>query len=214
MKLKTYHILIGATVLIGALNSGAGADLLFQDDFESDLSAWTGKSGGGHNGVIVADPLDPDNHVLTFTKRNSYGDIFTAEVFTLIPGSTYTISFDYLGLPNDLPGGSGGFAGIADGDDDYNHMWYYSTLGVSNANPILIDDGAWRHYQYTFTAPVALRYSDSYSDCIRLMFEDFVGIPGDAYFDNIAFHAPLPGALLLGGIGLGMAGWRIRRTKA
>ena len=56
---------------------------LFTENFESDLSQWTGKGEGSHHGAIVADPLNSDNHVLHFTEKVSGGDIFTVNSFKL-----------------------------------------------------------------------------------------------------------------------------------
>jgi hypothetical protein len=210
MKTNGYRILISAAILVGMSCSGALADLWFSEDFESDLSAWTGKSGAAHNGVIVADPLNSDNRVLTFTAVNSHGDIFTLDSFSLIPGQKYTVSFDFLGLVTQASGGSGGFAGLSEGLPG-SHMWYYGTNTTSGAAPVLVDDRQWHHYEYEFTSPV------KDFDAFHLMFEDFWsgssgGIAGDAYFDNITLRVvPLPGAALLGALGLGLAGWRLRR---
>jgi hypothetical protein len=204
-KRDSWLIVVGAIATLTC--STAFADMLFQDDFESDLSAWTGKTGDVHHGVIVDDPLNAGNHVLTFTQKNAYGDIFTTQAFDLVAGQEYIVSFDYLGFDGKTPGHSGGFAGLS---SDYpgTHIWYYGTTSTSQANPILIGDGQWHHYDYTFTAPLKI------GDSIHLMFEDFIGIGGDAYFDNIAFHAPVPGALLLGSMGLSLAGWRLKKKRA
>ena len=49
------------------------------DDFESGLGGWTGKGGGAHDGIIVADPFNASNNVLTFTSLESAGEIFTVD---------------------------------------------------------------------------------------------------------------------------------------
>ena len=72
---------------------------VFADDFESGLSAWTGKSGGAHNGVIVQDPIRKNNKVLTFNNLTSAGDIFSVTQFALDTRYSYIISFEYLGKP-------------------------------------------------------------------------------------------------------------------
>ena len=208
MRNNNRRILISAAILVGLSCPGALAGPYFYEDFESDLSAWTGKSGGAHHGVIVADPLNGGNQVLKFTQLSGFGDLFTQDAFDLLPGSTYRLSFDYLGLVNQVPGGSGGFAGLSAGLPG-EHLWYYGTNPTSGAASVLVDDGQWHHYAYDFTAPTAVGNS------VHLMFEDFSGdlggAVGDAYFDNVAFQVPLPGAALLGVLGLGTAGWRLRR---
>jgi len=204
------HILMAVVSVTGIICGSASADFLFQDNFESPngLSAWTGKTNDVHHGVIVDDPLDPTNSVLTFTQRNAYGDIFTKQAFDLVSGETYTVSFDYLGFGGRNPGSSGGYAGLSN-DFPGDHIWYYGTVDKSHAAPVLVDDGRWHHYAYEFIAP-----APTVGNSIHLMFEDFLGDPGDAYFDNITFHAPVPGALLLGSMGLSLAGWRLRKKKA
>lgn len=181
---------------------------IFNEDFEGSLSAWVGKSGGGHYGSIVPDPLDATNNVLTFTALNSSGDIFaTATGFDLVAGQTYTISFKYLGIPGQgTPGNLGGFAGLSAGLPG-DHMWYYGTSTTSGAADVLVDDGSWHSYSYDFTVPLGI------GNHIHLMFEDFSGsggVAGDVYFDDISL-VPIPGAVLLGMLGLSAAGWKLRK---
>lgn len=196
--------------VIALASTGAWAGPLFSDDFESGLSLWTGKYDGAHNGAIVVDPLDSENNVLTFGATNSGGDIFTVASFDLTPGQLYAVSFDYLGQVNQIPGGSGGFAGLS-ADYPGSHLWYYGTNTTSGANPILVDDGQWHHYTYEFVAPLSIGSS------VHLMFEDYNfggrGVAEDAYFDNVSIATvPVPGAALLGSIGLSLAAY-LRRRK-
>jgi len=199
-------------VIAAVLATSARADL-FLDDFETDLSAWVGKDGGAHHGTIVTDPLDPTNNVLTFTQTNWGGDIFaTKDGFMLTSGQQYTISFKYLGDPTQggTPGDLGGYAGISAGLPG-NHLWYYGTSNVSGAAPVLIDDGQWHSYSYTFTAPLSI------GNPIHLMFEDFyhpnyalANVAGDVYFDDVSL-VPVPGAVLLGVLGLAAVGLKLRK---
>lgn len=82
---------------------------LFTENFESDLSQWTGKGGGSHHGAIVEDPLNSNNHVLHFTEKVSGGDIFTADSFNS-PNGNFILSFDYLGLSGQDTGGFIGYS--------------------------------------------------------------------------------------------------------
>lgn len=203
---------LAVTLLLGATVS---ADL-FYEDFQGDLSAWVGQSGDptAHHGIIVPDPVNPGsgNRVLTFTQTNWGGDIFaTAAGFAVTPGQQYTISFKYLGDPSQggTPGNLGGYAGISAGFPG-NHIWYYGTSNVSGAAPVLIDDGQWHSYSYTFTASAGM-------NPVHLMFEDFylqgyglANVAGDVYFDDIRL-VPIPGAVLLGLLGLSVAGGKLRK---
>jgi YD repeat-containing protein len=160
---------------------------IFFEDFESDLSQWTGRtsSNGQHSGVIQTDPLEND-HALVFKSVISGGDFFTKNGLTL-PNHSYRLSFDYLGLPKSgsQPGDFGGFIGYSKdfepaGPETFR--WLGGTNTTSQADPILIDDGVWHHYSIDFKG-----FSDN--SPFHLMLEDFRGIPGDAYFDNIRVEA-------------------------
>ena len=81
------------------------------------------------------------------------------------------------------------------------------TSAANGAADVLVDDRAWDTYSYTFTAP------SSVGSSVHLMFEDFAGsggVAGDAYFDNINPN-PVPGAVLLGLLGLSVAGIKLRK---
>lgn len=191
-------------------------NVTFSESFEMDLSAWTGKDGGVHHGVIVSDPLDPANHVLTFTSLNAYGDIFSRSGFDLDAGQSYQVSFDYLGVCSvgSVPEDLGGYAGLSSGFPG-SHMWYYGTGTKSDASDVLVDNGEWAQYSFTFSSPVLGK--GGYFDTVHLMFEDFSGakgIPGDVFFDNIEIKpVPVPGALLLGILGGSIASLRLRRMR-
>jgi len=157
--------------------SFARAESLFFEDFETDLSLWTNETWTGrrfpreHHGIIVPDPLESDN-ALTFTSLGSRGDIFTDQKFSSTT-KNYTLSFDYLGMPGQggLDDNLGGFIGYRDYQD--NPQWLAGT--DPRHNDILPDTGQWEHLSIDFET----------QDNFRLMIEDWVGIPGDAYFDNI-----------------------------
>lgn len=189
----------------------AHSALVFEDDFDDgDLVGWTGKGGGAHQGVNVADPLESDR-ALTWTGLNAAGDIFTEDVFS---AGAYTLTFDYLGLvsPASTFGNLGGFIGISEGLPG-DHRWLEGTILCCGAESgTLIDDSTWHSYSVAFTSTYDF----------HLMLEDFSGsggIAGDAFFDNIRLYdsnpepIPEPHTTVLLGLGLLSLGLSRRRPK-
>jgi hypothetical protein len=191
---------LSLTLLLVAIPSRAQSTL-FADNFESgNLNQWTGKLGLPHHGQIVVDPLNPSNHVLTFTSGAAGGDIFNASPISLVGlQPRFILSFDFLGLPigGVPPLEYGGFAGITtDPDGVLPHYWLAGTfLDALNVPPtvatVLTADGQWHHYTVDFTEVVLSNNLTS----IQVMFEDWydrLSIPGDVYFDNIRLLAGVP----------------------
>ena len=221
--------LMGIPIMFGS--TAARATMLFSDNFEGDLSAWTGKYGGAHSGEIVVDPLDPTNRALHFTDFNSEGDIYTVESFTS-KIDLFRLEFDYLG---DLSQGGdsldlGGFVGFTTVDPGLgveNQMTLQWLAGSMENYPLSImtlpDTGSWVHVEIWFPS----------ADPISLVVEDYmkatgIAIAGDAYFDNIELNTPYtwgqfldspnptpePATMLLMGSGLlGLASFRKRRKE-
>ena len=141
--------------------------------------------------MIVEDPLDASNLVLTFSALDEAGDIFSAEI-TVQPGTIYTMSFDYLGLPQagSVPNDLGGTIGFSE-DTPGESRWLEGTVlccHIENAS--LIDDGQWHSYEVEVNPNEAGGvYSPPPSNgTIRVMIEDFIksrGVASDIYFDNI-----------------------------
>jgi choice-of-anchor C domain-containing protein len=161
---------------------------LLDESFSSGIVRWVGKSQGPHSGRIVDDPLRSGNRVVTFDALNGAGDIFSEEI-PVQRGKTYLLSFDYLGFPGSggIAGNNGGFIGFSESTPG-NHRWLAGTELVGGAESApLIDDGIWRNYQISFDpydTSVPFGFVPA-NDTIRISVEDYVGIPGDAFFDNI-----------------------------
>jgi hypothetical protein len=184
--------------LLAVATPSPAQSILFADNFESgNLNQWTGKLGLPHHGQIVVDPLNPANHVLTFTAGAAGGDIFNASPISL-PGQPqpFILSFDFLGLPigSVPPLEYGGFAGITtDPDGVLPHYWlagtYLPALNVpATVATTLTADGQWHHYSVDFTEVVLSNNLTS----IQVMLEDWydrLSIPGDIYFDNVRLTA-------------------------
>ena len=159
---------------------------LFFDDFEDGLAQWVGVGGGPHSAIVVTDPLDPGNRVVTFTELSGTGDIFSIEV-PVTSGVLYSLSFKYLGIPGmgGEDGNLGGFIGYAE-DTPGEHVWLAGTtlVGGGALDDPLIDDGQWHWYCIEFD-PFAFFIPSS--NTIRVMVEDYWmnGVPGDAFFDDI-----------------------------
>lgn len=193
MKLKSLATL-GLSTLLWATSFGVRADVtLFQDNFEASLlDQWTGKIGETHQGVIVSDPLNPTNRVLTFTGLAIAGDIFTAQPLNVAAPRRYVLSFDFLALPSGetLPGEFGGFIGLAQAPTaDAAQTWVAGTYPPALSAPTnvateLLANGAWQHYEIDITpAIIANQWTE-----LHLMLEDWLNpesVPGDVYFDNV-----------------------------
>ena len=189
------NFFLGLATLLAATVSASRADItVFQEAFEgTNLVQWIGKDGVPHQGQLATDPLNPANHVLTFSGVNFYGDIFTAKPINVSRPRPYVLSFDFLGVPdpNNPTRENGGFIGIsaAPTTDDSLQSWIGGTFpGALTAPPsvatTLVADGQWHHYQIDFTAVLDEKdLTQAY-----LMLEDWFGlssVPGDAFFDNI-----------------------------
>ena len=191
--MKRVVLLILLVVLVAFSSGEANSTLLFTDNFEGDLSGWTGKYGGNHSGAIIVDPLNPSNHVLHFNQVASGGDIFTIGAFTS-KIDIFLLNFDYLGYPSQgaAPGDLGGFIGYttaSPGTGSEASGTNHWLAGTMDNYPLprmeLPDTGQWIPVEILFRSTIP----------IHLMLEDFFkpfgsAIAGDAYFDNITLYNP------------------------
>jgi hypothetical protein len=170
----------------------------FIDNFESDLSKWTGTGDGGHNAVIVTDPVTAGNHAIRFEQVNDSGDIFSIE-FSVNCEDTYVLSFDYLGfeLPGSPADNYGGTVGISDATPA-DHRWLTGTIVDNNIILEMTDDNTWHNYRVEFRPCEMISITNG---TIRIMVEDWngagcstcpAGVPGDAYFDNFRLERLQP----------------------
>lgn len=183
--------------IFGATEYRPISSVLFADDFEGDLSKWTGKEGGETFGVIVEDPIEGDR-ALSFRELNAGGDIFTVDPVES-PSGKYRLTFDYLGVEKSgsVPDDLGGFAGYSyslNPFDDIGNVvenWLagtqdnypkYSNVQDQPIEVLLQDTGRWES--------VSIEFSEEQP--IHLSFEDYKlsdGVPEDVYFDNVRLEA-------------------------
>jgi hypothetical protein len=182
---------LGGLILIASAARVEAQPSVVAEDFEGNLAQWTGKSGGSHYGVIVADPLNPNNHCLTFTSTNNSGDIFSMAIPTG-EAATYVLRFDYLGLlgPGGLPQHVDGYIGVSS-DLPGQQKWLGGVCEDSGIAVTLAADGLWHSYSATFSPSILFQPA---VPSMRVMIEEWdgaasptcaAGIPGASMFDNI-----------------------------
>jgi hypothetical protein len=202
MKKSMIRVIAGLALTVAA--SGAAlAQSSFSETFESgSLAAWTGRAGGASSAAIVLDPFNSSNHVLTFNRRTTAGDLFSRAVFSPVSGASgFVLNFDYLGACGKKD--CGGYLGTDLGlpGPKGSEQWLAGTqANFPGLSAVLQDTGHWEHVSITF-ASVAN---------IHLKLEQFNqaagGAAGRVYFDNIqltsvsAVPEPSSGLMLLAGL--------------
>lgn len=161
--------------------------VLLDEDFEGDLSAW---ATVGH-GTLVADPLDPNNQVLTFDATANSGNMWSNPM-PVTAGTTYVFQFRYLG--NAGGADTGGYLWLV--DPLYGNVASCPVWGTQpeNSNYELIDDGQWHTYQLVFQVT---DYFNPPSGELAITVEDWDGaagsnpppnVAGDAFFDDMQVY--------------------------
>lgn len=179
-----------AALLLTTLISTRADIVLFSDSFEAgNLNQWTAKPGDTAQGVIVADPLNPTNQVLSFAAVKFGGDVFSSAPVAVTAQQKIILSFDFLGLPNTVENGA--FLGVVPtpAADPSAFVWLASTYPAEiNAPPSaatpLTADGVWRHHEIDLTDVIAAGGLTN----LHLVLEDWAGlgsVAGDVFFDNL-----------------------------
>jgi hypothetical protein len=184
------------------LSSSGFASVVFTANFEQGALVTSDTNWSINvNGAVVADPLNPGNHVLEFTRTSGGGDLFS---ITLPEAAQNYLSFDYMYSIGSL---GGGFIGVDDpgetwlGGDCNGCFRTYSNALDTVANGLAANQ--WNHIQIQFP-------NFGGGGTLQLKLEQFVGSAPNAYFDNITLSdsgfvsevpEPQPALMLLGGVG-------------
>lgn len=152
-------------------------NVVFEDDFNTDLAKWVGQGGEDKSPIFTSiqpDPLNPENKAARFDKPVNIGDIFSRQKF---PAGKYKIVFDYLGMCGNNCGGT---LGIDDGHPGRKEYWIASTAnGFPNR---LKDSKKWEHYELDFRARFDFHIKWEQWDSAK-------GAGKDAYIDNLKLIA-------------------------
>jgi hypothetical protein len=167
---KEWHVWLVTLAIVGSLAAPVRAQVLFSDNFESELSSW--RYCWGRSALCDLAPVAADvhGHVVSFPKNYSGGNIITKASFPLIPGTNYRLSFDYLGFFD-----AGGYIAISPVNDvvPTEDDW------VFGYPKNLTNDQTWHSYRRDFTAPW------HGSNTVWLVLEQNKGTYQHAFFDNI-----------------------------
>ena len=202
---RTLTPLLAGALLATIVGQAAHAAIVsaIADNFEGNLSQWNPVG----QGVIVVDPLNSANHVLSFTGTAAGGDILSAN--QVQASATYQLSFDYLGTVGTFRDVGGGFIGT----NGPTEAWLYGDSHYPVSVGLFANDGQWHHYSTTLTnaqvgGPLTLKMED---------YDQSGPSANNAFFDNVSLSAsaPAPGnlALLMAGLATAVGIHWLRRLR-
>lgn len=177
-------LLLAASIFV--LVAGSSNAQIVAETFDSDLSAWPLNKSG----IIVEDPFDETNSVLTFQAANAIYDLKSDSIYCDAE-ATYVFSFRYLGLPGpqSAQDNCGGYISIQT-TPLIGYDWDTTPCEVAYEGD-LVDDGQWHSYELQF------QLSDlggAPGDPIYIAIEDWNGAAsacppdatvGDVFFDDV-----------------------------
>lgn len=195
--------LLAATLMsVGVAHAKPGlilnADVELDSDADGIPNDWFHSSG-----VSYPDDNGPTSPGVKSIQLDSAGSDWRSEVFSIIPGETYTWSFDY----KFLPGATGEFradlrffdGGAFKGEDA-------PLFAVSNI-------GEWQTSTRTFVAPLYIPDIGAFPNQadIRITANHFAPGNGLVRFDNFIVRVPEPSTVAL--LGLAACGLACRRSR-
>ncbi len=188
-----YDYSIAADNTLTTTNSSA-----IVDTFDSERPDWT-YSGYGkiRNGSVTSAYAAPYNPILSTPDNTNY--------FAVPENASYGITADV-----DFGGEQYNYLGLFWGSaDSYNAIEFYNgeTLIAAYSGDDVLDPANGNQFSALTNQYVNFYLSDNF-DKVRFICDGYA-----FEFDNLAVgtHTPVPGAMLLGLIGLGFAGKKLRR---
>lgn len=216
-------LLTGLALVVVALSAVRANDILFHDDFEGQPSFPNSHWQIGHflnnrtNGVVVPDPDNPTNMVLSFNNTVPFtggGDLFTQGLFTT-PTGRFKVSLDFKGTPGCITYIGWYFPPLPPSSDPQllvgRHGWmgasrteYCARLPLDTLEPRLqtcdqsmtgLPNGDWTHYEIEPALACLINFprnETAIAQGFGVMVEDTGSTPFSCFYDNITLTAIVP----------------------